>query len=233
MTGRDFRYLRTISVSSLMQIVLIFPYSIYSRGSWFITKAGKAGLLVLPLLRGFKSRECMLVCFACLLGVMSLASCGSSSDQQTTALSRHQIAREVQRRVKEYTGCMMNHGITLPAGESDISAWLMGGKPLPANVTTTQAELALRQCHGGRRRVVGNIITDPATMSGSARFATCLRENGLIVQGPNISGHGPALTITNTRHMQLTAVERRCAKQLVSSAFPHQVPSVIEAGNVR
>lgn len=180
----------------------------------------------------FINKGSMLACFACLLSVMSFTSCGgSSSDKRVTTVSRHQIVREVERRVRAYTDCMMNHGITFPQGESDITAWIVGGKRIPMNMTPMQAELALRQCHGGHRRVVGDIITDPATISASASFAACLREKGLIVQGPNTSGHGPALLITGAEHMQLLNLERGCAKQLTSGVSSHQGPSVVEAGN--
>jgi len=153
---------------------------------------------------------------------------GASSAQRVAGLTKHQILQIAQEHLHDYTECMKAHGISFP-NQSDISGWIRGGVPLPRGVTRTLAERALKECHAGRRRVVGSIVTEPTAMAGSARFAECLRERGVVVKGPSFSGHGPALTITNNPQIALTSIERSCARQLLHPSSRHR--SVIEAGN--
>jgi hypothetical protein len=182
---------------------------------------------VIPVDRRPNGRS-LLMGIVSVLAALSLASCGQSSTQRAAGLTKHQILHIVQTHLRDYTECMKGRGISFP-NESDIRGWIRGGQPLPRSVTPARAKRALRECHGGRRKVVGSIVTEPAAMAESARFAGCLRGRGVVVRGPNFSGHGPALTITNSPHLALSRVERSCARQLVRGSRPHA--SVIEVGN--
>ena len=172
------------------------------------------------------------VCCASAIIVLGLVSCGRSSGSRTTALTKHQILQVVQERARKYTECMRNYGVMFSQGESDISAWVRGGEPIPKDITPAQAELALRRCPSGSRRVVDDKITDPVMVSDSARFAACLRAMGIAVRGPDLSSSGPALTINDARPAQLLSMERICVQRLVSNSYPRaSQKSVIEVGD--
>jgi hypothetical protein len=78
-------------------------------------------------------------------------------------------------------------------------------------VSRTQLEAALRKC-GPLRPVLpgrGARLRNPAYRAALAKFATCMRENGVNVPPPNTSGNGP---IFDTRGIDTASAEFRAAR---------------------
>ena len=131
--------------------------------------------------------------------------------------------------------CLQKEGITLPKrtpGQKrppgGAGGFLGGGgaggaagPQLPKGVTRAQYEAALKKCggstfgHGGAAR-----FDSPAFKAALAKFATCMRQNGVNVPAPNTSGSGPVFDTKgiDTSSAQFKAAEAKCQSDL-SGAF--------------
>lgn len=177
---------------------------------------------------------------ALLLASLGLAACGSSSSSgssstaATASASTGSGARGAGRfaAVRE---CLQKEGITLPkrtSGEKRppggaggfLGGGATGGPKLPAGVTRAKYEAALKKCggnfphnfgHGGAAR-----FDSPVFKTALAKFATCMRQNGVNVPAPNTSGSGPVFDTKgiDTNSTQFKAAEAKCQSDL-SSAF--------------
>ena len=95
------------------------------------------------------------------------------------------------------------------------------GRNCPKGVTRAQYEAAMKKCgggnfgHGGAAR-----FKSPAFKAALAKFATCMRQNGVNVPAPNTSGNGPVFDTKgiDTSSSQFKAAEAKCQSDL-SSAF--------------
>jgi hypothetical protein len=92
---------------------------------------------------------------------------------------------------------------------------------LPKGVTRAQYEAALKKCggnafagRGGRR------FNSPVFKAALAKFASCMRENGVNIPAPNTSGTGPVFSSKglNTSSPKFQAAEVKCRSDL-SAAF--------------
>ena len=114
-----------------------------------------------------------------------------------------------------------------PAAAAASSAVAQAVRSCPTGVTRAQYEAALKKCGGARlrgRRVAAS--NSPAFRQALAKFAACMRENGVNVPAPNTSGNGP---IFNTKG--LNTDERRSSKRPRPSAAPTcRGPRVVPAG---
>ena len=133
----------------------------------------------------------------------STATSGSSARPAPSAASA------VRPRIGVVRECLKKNGITLPnqpnaAGGPPVGGVFLG-RQLPKGVTRAQFQAALQKCAPGRvaggtpGRVAGRApgLRGPGAAKfkdALAKFATCLRQNGVSVPTPNTSGHGPVFS---------------------------------------
>jgi hypothetical protein len=88
-------------------------------------------------------------------------------------------------------------------------------------VTRAQYEAALKKCGGNfAGRGGGARFNSPVFKTALAKFATCLRQNGVNVPTPNTSGKGPVFDTRgiDTSSAQFKAAETKC-QSVLSEAF--------------
>ena len=180
-----------------------------------------------------------LALLALLLVSLGLAACGSSSSSSssTTATSTGTGAKGPDAgRFAAVRECLQKEGITLPKrtpGQKrppgEAGGFLGGGgaggttgPQLPKGVTRAQYEAALKKC-GGRDFGHGGgaaRFDSPTFKAALAKFATCMRQNGVNVPAPNTSGSGPVFDTKgiDTSSAQFKAAEAKCQSDL-SGAF--------------
>ncbi len=182
-----------------------------------------------------------LALLALLLVSLGLAACGSSSSSSssttaTTSASTGTGAKGPNAgRFAAVRECLQKEGITLPKrtpGQKrppgGAGGFLGGGgaggaagPQLPKGVTRAKYEAALKKCggstfgHGGATR-----FDSPTFKAALAKFATCMRQNGVNVPAPNTSGSGPVFDTKgiDTSSAQFKAAEAKCQSDL-SGAF--------------
>jgi hypothetical protein len=145
-------------------------------------------------------------------------------------------------RFKALRECLQKDGITLPKqtpGQrrpGGAGGFLGGGAgpQLPKGVTRAQYEAALKKCGGGafagrrgRRR-----LNNPTYEAALAKFAACMRENGVNVPAPNTSGNGPIFDTKglNTASAQFRAAESKCVEDLRSASRRGVAPGAAPPG---
>ncbi len=179
---------------------------------------------------------------AVLIACIGLAACGGSSKGTSTSTNAASATSTAQGaptgstgpgggpagaaggRFKAVRECLQKNGITLPrrtpgAQRPPGAGGLLGaggGPQLPKGVTRGQYEAALKKCGGlsasrgafGR----GTRFRSPAFKQALAKFATCMRENGVKVPEPNTSGKGPVFNSTglNTASAQFRTANAKC-----------------------
>jgi hypothetical protein len=113
--------------------------------------------------------------------------------------------------------CLQKNGIALPTrkpGQAPSAGLLPGGVPAPPKgVTASQYRAALKKCGGGLpgRRFGGpvNRLKTPSFRQALAKFAACLRSNGVNLPPPNTSGKGP---IFNTKGVNVAGAKFKAAQ---------------------
>jgi hypothetical protein len=189
-----------------------------------------------------KPAKVALALLALLLVSLGLAACGSSSSSSssttaTTSASTGTGAKAPNAgRFAAVRECLQKEGITLPKrtpGQKrppgGAGGFLGGGgaggaagSQLPKGVTRAQYEAALKKC-GGRDFGHGGgaaRFDSPTFKAALAKFATCMRQNGVNVPAPNTSGSGPVFDTKgiDTSSAQFKAAEAKCQSDL-SGAF--------------
>ncbi len=177
-----------------------------------------------------------------LLACTGLAACGgsSSTSTQTTAnaaatgttttgttpsgtssTGAAPAGRLNPARFAAMRACLAKKGITLP--RRGVGGFLSGAEPqLPKGVTRAQYAEALKACGasfpGGHFSRVPHAFTSPRFHEVLARFAACLRQNGINVGEPNTSGKGPVFNTKglNTGSTQFKAAEAKCRSTLLA-----------------
>jgi hypothetical protein len=176
---------------------------------------------------------------ALLLVSLGLAACGSSSKSSSTSTTATTSAStgtgtKGAGRFAAVRECLEKEGITLPKrtpGEKrppgGAGGFLGGGgaggaagPKLPAGVTRAKYEAALKKCGGGFVRGDTARFDNPTFKAALAKFATCMRQNGVNVPAPNTSGKGPVFDTKgiDTSSTQFKTAEAKCQSDL-SSAF--------------
>jgi hypothetical protein len=175
-----------------------------------------------------------------LLACLSLAACGGSSGStsstsasaSTTTTGAGSAKGPNSGRFAAMRECLQKNGITLPqrtpgqkrppGGAGGLlggggGTGGAGGPQLPKGVTRAQYEAALKKCGGGKFAGRGK---SPAFQAALAKFATCLRQNGVNVPAPNTSGNGPVFSTRgiDTSSARFRAAEAKCQSAL-SAAF--------------
>jgi hypothetical protein len=129
--------------------------------------------------------------------------------------------------------CLAKDGIKLPQhkpGQRPGAGGFLGAGEgsLPAGVTRSQLDAALKKCDGGFSRGgfprgrfpgAGNRFNSPAVKAAYTKFAACMRENGVNLPEPNTSGKGP---VFNDKGLKLSsptfrAAERKCRNALLEA----------------
>lgn len=115
----------------------------------------------------------------------------------------------------------------------------MPDRKLPKGVTRAQYAEALKACGasfpGGHFSRVPHAFASPRFHEVLARFAACLRQNGVNVGEPNTSGNGPVFNTKglNTGSTQFKAAEAKCRSTLIAGLRPPGHPKgPVEAGPV-
>jgi hypothetical protein len=176
-----------------------------------------------------------------LLACLGLAACGSSSGSSSSTASTSASTTTTgaagakgpnSGRFAAMRECLQKNGITLPqrtpgqrrppggaGGFLGGGSGGTGGPSLPKGVTRAQYEAALKKCGGGNfagRGRGGARFKSPAFQAALAKFATCLRENGVNVPAPNTSGNGPVFDTKgiDTSSAKFKAAEAKCQSDL-------------------
>jgi len=86
------------------------------------------------------------------------------------------------------------------------------GRRLPAGVTQTQFQAALKKCGGGAPAPGPRRFATPAAKTALASFSTCMRKKGVSLPPPNTSGAGPVFNTTgvNTTTPAFKAAAASC-----------------------
>ncbi len=174
---------------------------------------------------------------ALLLASLLLAACGgsskaSSSTSTTASASTSTTGGLGGARAGRFAAlreCLQKNGITLPQRTPGtrrppgVGGFLGGagaGPTLPKGVTRAQYEAALKKCGGGfAGHGTGARFSSPAFKAALAKFATCLRQNGVNVPSPNTSGKGPIFNTKglNTASAQFRTAEAKCRTALIGA----------------
>jgi hypothetical protein len=174
---------------------------------------------------------------ALLLVSLGLAACGSSSSSSSSTTATASASTGTggkgpnAGRFASVRECLQKNGVTLPAfkpgqhGQPQARGPFggAGGRQLPKGVNKGKYEAALKKCGGDNfagRGGSGSRFKSPAFQAALAKFATCMRQNGVNVPAPNTSGSGPVFDTKgiDTSSAQFKAAEAKCQSDL-SGAF--------------
>jgi hypothetical protein len=164
------------------------------------------------------------------LASFALAACGGSSKSSSSSASAsasaptstaHKTPGALGSRFTAFRECLQKNGITLPKftpGQRPSPG--AHGPTLPAGVSKAQYEAAIKKCGGtglftgGRAR-----FQSAAVKRALARFATCMRANGVNVPKANTSGKGAIFNSKglNTSSAKFKAAEARCRVDLAGA----------------
>lgn len=195
----------------------------------------------MPQIISSRRRPAATVGLLLLLASFTLAACGgSSSGSSSTAAAGASTSTAGGAsgaggsRFAALRECLQKDGITLPErtpgqrphGAGGLLGGAGAGPLLPKGVTRAQFEAALKKCggfSGGRfgGGATGRRLDSPAFKAALAKFATCMRANGVNVPSPNTTGKGPVFNTNglNPNSAKFKAAQTRCASTL-RGAFP-------------
>jgi hypothetical protein len=179
----------------------------------------------------------------CVLGAcVALAACGSSGSSSTSArksssTSANKAGAPNSSRFTALRSCLQKQGITLPSPPSGATRQPGGpgagapgggasGFQLPKGVTQTQYQAALKKCGAGNLpRGRAGAFNSASARAGLAKYAACLRQNGINVPAPNTSGKGPVFDTKgiDTSSSKFKAAEKKCQSEL-KGIFPGGAP---------
>lgn len=153
-------------------------------------------------------------------------STGGSSTQGTAAGAG-------RRRFGAIRECLQKNGVTLPQRSPGSGApgggfpGAGGGPTLPKGVTRAQFEAAMKKCGGGsfgarsgRASGAGfGRANSPVFKAALAKYATCLRQNGIDIPAPNTSGKGPIFSTKgiDTSSAKFRSATLKCRASLVGA----------------
>jgi hypothetical protein len=174
-----------------------------------------------------------------LLACLGLAACGGSSKSSSTSTNASAATTTTGAtgakgpnagRFTAVRACLQKNGITLPklpAGKRPVPGVSPGGIggggfALPKGMSKAQYEAVVKKCgglRGGAFNGGGARFSSPVFKAALAKFATCLRQNGVNVPTPNTSGNGPVFNTKgiNTSSAQFRAAERKCQSTLAGA----------------
>jgi hypothetical protein len=168
-----------------------------------------------------------------LLAGLLLAACGGGSSSNGSASKSTSTSAKAGGGARGQFGargaalrtCLQKNGITLPERKAGRRGTPGAGVPfgaggagaaakLPNGVTRAQLQAALKKCGGGQFRGGKGFAAGGAQRF--AKFAACMRKNGVRLPQPNTSGKGP---IFNTKGIDTTsasfkAADAKCVREL-------------------
>lgn len=156
---------------------------------------------------------------------------GSTTGSPSTASPATVNGRQRFSAIRE---CLRKNGVTLPQrtpgsggpGTGRAFPGAGGGPVLPKGMTRSQFEAALKKCGGsnfgareGRPGTGFRSVGSPAFKQALAKYAECLRQNGINLPAPNTSGKGPIFSTkgVDTTSPQFRAATMKCRASLVSA----------------
>jgi hypothetical protein len=117
--------------------------------------------------------------------------------------------------------CLQKNGVTLPRPTVGPGGTVRNYQFLPKGVTTAQYRAALRKCGGFLGAGPGARATaNPLFRQALAKYAACLRQNGVNIPAPNTSGNGPIFGTKglNPSSPQFRAAAMKC-RSVLAAAF--------------
>ena len=159
----------------------------------------------------------------------------------TTRLGQPRAARQGPRggRFTALRECLQKNGITLPKrtpGQrrpAPAASSAAARRPAAAQGRDARAVRSGDQEVRRRRRFAGaggGRLNSPAFKQALAKFAACMRENGVNVPAPNTSGKGP---IFNTKGLNTTSPQFKAAETKCSARPARRVRAASRAGPAR
>ena len=147
-----------------------------------------------------------------LLATLALTACGGSSKgPSASAAATRTSTTGRDGRFAALRECLLKNGITLPqrsAGQRPQPG--RGGLQLPRGVTQAQFQAALKKCRGGAGGLLGGGgSANPSNTKALAKFASCMRQNGVNLPTPNTSGNGP---VFNTKGIDTSSAKFKAAR---------------------
>jgi hypothetical protein len=170
---------------------------------------------------------------------------GTSSTGTTPAAPGSPAGPGSAARTLRFTAmraCLSKKGITVPQRTPGFVPG--GGAQLPKGMTRTQFAEALKSCGanvggplGGPHRSFhpgAHTFNNPRFHAVLARFAACLRQNGVNVGEPNTTGKGPIFNTKglNTGSTQFKAASAKCRGVLFAGVRPKAAPGAAASGGV-
>ncbi|HEY5192925.1 MAG TPA: hypothetical protein VIJ39_03495 [Solirubrobacteraceae bacterium] len=148
------------------------------------------------------------------------SSTGTSSTGSSTATPGNGRGTARFAAMRE---CLQKNGITLPKRTPGSTRPPAGTSRLglPKGVSAAQYEAAVKKCGGGRFAGGSGAhrLNSPVFKAALAKYATCLRQNGINVPAPNTSGGGPIFNTKgiNTTSSQFKTASKKCRTALVGA----------------
>jgi hypothetical protein len=158
-----------------------------------------------------------------LLASLALAACGSSSKSASSASTTPGASTSTAPATKaglagrfaQVRECLKKNGAALPNFKPG------SGLQLPPGVPRAQYEAALKKCgglRGGRGLGLGASarLNNPRLKQAFVALAACMREHGVKVGEPNLSGKGPIFNTSafNTSSAQFRTAQATCTAKL-------------------
>jgi hypothetical protein len=154
-----------------------------------------------------------------------LAACGGKSGTGSTSTNAAAASAVAPKaRAAALRTCLQKYGITLPAPTQRPSRTTPDGQPpngqprrlfeLPKGVTRAKLQEAMKKCGGGFGRAGGFAAQrDPQAL---AKFAACMRTNGIDLPKPDTTGKGPVFDTSgiDTRSAKFRNAESKCRSKL-------------------
>ncbi|MGH2854336.1 MAG: hypothetical protein ACRDLF_09130 [Solirubrobacteraceae bacterium] len=164
-------------------------------------------------------------------GTSSTGTTPGTTPSGTSSTGTTPAGRPNAGRFTAMRACLARKGIALPQRTPGAGGPLGGGPQLPKGVTRAQFAEALKSCSGSsftgnHFHRVPHAFNSPRFHQALARFAACLRQNGVNVGEPNTTGKGPVFDTKgiNTGSPQFKAAATKCRSVLFSGSPPKATP---------
>jgi hypothetical protein len=151
--------------------------------------------------------------------VVALAACGSSGTSTSKSATNSAATTQKASRADRFASlrtCLQKQGINLPQapaggqpGSEPPPSGGQGGFELPNGVSQAKFQEALKKC-GGFPEGPQRGFNSATARAGLAKFAACMRDNGVKLPAPNTSSNGP---VFNTKGIDTSSAAFKKAQQ--------------------
>jgi len=160
-----------------------------------------------------------------ILASIALAACGGSSKSSSSSTSTNASAARTPgalgSRFTAFRECLQKNGVTLPKFSPPQRPAPGTSRPaLPTGVSKAQYETAVKKCGGSGLFAGGRGRFQSTTVKQAlAKFATCMRANGVNVPKANTSGKGAIFDSKGlkTSSAKFKAAEAKCRVDLAGA----------------